>query len=451
MRLELRLPELLPLIGALVMSLVTPVTVLITLREAEHAAGETREYAALLFSSSRLMSALLDAETGQRGYLVTGRQEFLDPYNTAKSGLPSLLHNLKDAGKSVPEAGRELESLERLASEKIRLVDEVLRLYEQGGLAASAPLLPKGKAIMDEIRDNVRQNQEAWLRQISADSDRLKSVSRVSWWVALLGCGITAALLIGGAWRLNHSMGTTRNSLARVREAEGRYAQLTARLQQVREDESGQLARRVHDDLGQSLTAIRFDLSSMLRRLEGRDPALQEQVRKTISLSDEVIKTVRNIAVELRPGVLDQLGLVAALEWLGAEFQKRYSVKVTLKADTEVLNISRDTQLALFRISQEALTNVARHSQAKNVSISLRTPPGEVLLDIGDDGVGIPPEKLDRPRTVGLFSMEERARLAGAELRILSRPGTGTTIRVILPVREGSRNIADAQTSTGSR
>jgi signal transduction histidine kinase len=233
-----------------------------------------------------------------------------------------------------------------------------------------------------------------------------------------------------------------------VQEGEERYQLLAGRLQQIREEESGQLARRVHDDLGQVMTAIRFDLSAILRRLGGAAPELEEQVRKTITLADDAVKTVRNIALDLRPGVLDQLGVVAALEWSGMEFQKRYGVKVKLESDVETIEAPRDQQLALYRIAQEAFTNVARHSRATEVRMRVRIVDHRAILEIADNGIGIPPEKMEHPRTIGLLSMQERARLAGAEWQVSSGAGTGTTIRVILPLQEGSA-IGHAQARAG--
>ena len=252
--------------------------------------------------------------------------------------------------------------------------------------------------------------------------------------MSLLG-GVGLIVLLAAGWRRNRGSRSVRAALEEACEGERRYQLLAAGLQQLREEESGKLARRVHDDLGQAITAIRFDLSSLLGRLQGQ-PELQERVRATIGLADEAVKSVRGIALELRPGVLDQLGLIAALEWLGIEFQKRYGVRVVTHSDVQTFDAPHDRHLALFRIAQEALTNVARHARATEVALGVSGFPGRIVMEITDNGCGIPAEKLERPRSFGLISMQELARLAGAQCLISS--ANGTTVRVTLPVKESA-------------
>lgn len=261
--------------------------------------------------------------------------------------------------------------------------------------------------------------------------------------ISLLGGVGLIALLLAAGWRRNGGSRPARAALEEACEGERRYKLLATGLQQLREEESGKLAKRVHDDLGQAITAIRFDLSWLLRRLQGQ-PELQERVRATIGLADEAVKSVRGIALELRPGVLDQLGLIAALEWLGIEFQKRYGVRVATRSDVQTFDAPQDRHLALFRIAQEALSNVARHAQATEVALGVNRFPGRIVMEITDNGCGISEEKLERPRSFGLIRMQELARLAGAQCRISSSV-RGTTVRVILPVKESAVRALAAQ------
>jgi signal transduction histidine kinase len=161
------------------------------------------------------------------------------------------------------------------------------------------------------------------------------------------------------------------------------------------------------------------------------------------------VQSLRGIALELRPGVLDQLGLVAALEWLGIEFQKRHGVKVASRSDVETLDAPQDRQLAFFRIAQEALTNVARHAQATEAAIQIHSLSGRIVMEITDNGCGIPKEKIERRHSFGLISMQERGRLAGAECRILSSPGKGTTVRVTWPAEGPVKAAQQSQAAQG--
>jgi signal transduction histidine kinase len=449
MRLELRKRELLPLAGALIVSLVAAGVVWGTWREATDAEERLQHYTGLILTTTRVLAGMLEAETAQRGYLLTGDRAYLVAYGAAERSVPSLLKDLQGNRITQPLEKAELLEIERLVTERLAKLSDVLKVYESGGLSAASPLLPAGKAVMDDLRFEVQRLQQSWLTNAAAQSDRVKSASLASLLIAIGGSVGTATLMLLAAWQLNRSLRDTRAALARVKEGEERYQLLAGRLQQIREEESGQLARRVHDDLGQAMTAIRFDLSALARRLEKQSSELHGMVRATIALTDEAVKTVRNIAIDLRPGVLDQLGLVAALEWSGMEFQKRYGAKVLMKADVDTVDAPREQQLALFRIAQEAMTNIARHANATQVTLAVRVSDDRLVLEVIDNGVGIPPEKLEHSRTVGLLSMQERARLAGATWQATSTPGAGTTIRVILPL-QGGHGSDHAQARAGS-
>ena len=229
-----------------------------------------------------------------------------------------------------------------------------------------------------------------------------------------------------------------------ITETERRFRLLARHLTEIRERESGDLARRVHDELGQALTAIRFDLAAINRRLENREPEIQERIRKVILLADDAVQTVRSIAAGLRPGVLDQLGLVAALEWLAAAFQKRHGVPTALRASADTLRASPAQQLALFRIAQEALDNAGRHAHATAVNLRIEEAQDRIVLEVHDNGSGIPPEHLRNPVTFGLLAMEQRAQFEGGEFRVESRSGEGTTVCVILPLHTIHNEDANA-------
>jgi signal transduction histidine kinase len=201
----------------------------------------------------------------------------------------------------------------------------------------------------------------------------------------------------------------------------------------VREEERSRISRDIHDDLGQNLTALKMDLAY----LRGSDEVRGEAVDRMNQILDETIGRVREIASELRPPVLDDVGLPGAIEWAVAEFQKRSGIAcfVGIEGDAERLDESCST--ALFRILQEALANVARHAGASRVSVFLSKYPNEITLEVQDDGKGVPEGVLVGRRSLGILGMQERAKSCGGELDIESQPGQGTTVRVRLPIREG--------------
>ena len=207
---------------------------------------------------------------------------------------------------------------------------------------------------------------------------------------------------------------------------------LTHRLQTVREDEAQRIAQELHDELGQQLTALKLEVERVRRRAEaGRDTA--EPLEDMSEMIDEAIHAVRRISSELRPGVLDRLGLTAALEWLLREFERRSSIRTELHAQ-DVGPADSDTATTLFRITQEGLTNVARHSRATSVVAELTATAGSLVLRIRDDGTGFDAAVAGRT-SLGLLGMKDRAARLGGTLVIISAPGRGTELVATVPKR----------------
>lgn len=225
-------------------------------------------------------------------------------------------------------------------------------------------------------------------------------------------------------------------------EQEVRYSQEQLRafagyLQSVREEERARIARELHDDLGQTLTGLRLDLSWLKGRLaRGKSAAraLVERTKAMIALVDEAVETVRRTATELRPGILDDLGLAAAVEWQAADFQRRTNIPCEVESSPRLPDPDRNVSTAVFRVVQEALTNAARHARATRVRIALRWSDGLLLVEVRDDGRGITEAQRSGPRSLGLLGMRERARLLGGEVTITGTPGRGTTVSACLPV-----------------
>jgi two-component system, NarL family, sensor histidine kinase UhpB len=200
----------------------------------------------------------------------------------------------------------------------------------------------------------------------------------------------------------------------------------------AREDERRRIARELHDELGQRLTALKMELSSL-------DSASRPDVRKQrlaamMDMLDDTVATVRRIATELRPLMLDDLGLNAAIEWLSDGWAARMGVKVTLHMCPADLVAGDAVAIALYRMVQEALTNVARHARATEVSIEIKQIGGELLLTVLDNGVGFEPELMYREGAHGLVGMRERAHMLGGELEIGNSPHGGGRVVVRLPL-----------------
>jgi PAS domain S-box-containing protein len=207
---------------------------------------------------------------------------------------------------------------------------------------------------------------------------------------------------------------------------------LAARLQSVREEERARLAREIHDELGQAMTAIKMDLTALIRELpaDGREAFMR--IERSLKLVDGTIQAVRRIATELRPGILDDLGLAAAVEWAAEEFQARTGITCHLSLPDSDIALDRERATALFRIFQETLTNVARHANATEVDVTLDRSNSDLCLEVHDNGKGISKEALSG-QSLGILGMRERALLLGGELTISGAPGKGTTVKVRIP------------------
>jgi PAS domain S-box-containing protein len=224
-----------------------------------------------------------------------------------------------------------------------------------------------------------------------------------------------------------------------LNRSEEQLRALAAQLRQAREEEAGRIARELHDQLGRCLTAIKMDVAGIERGLtggagEGSFHALIERTKRMSQTLDETVHTVRRISAELRPGVLDDLGLAAAIDWQARDFQARSGVSCLIRVPEEDLRLSRDQSTALFRIFQESLTNVARHAQATKVWVNLSEEEDAVVLEVGDDGVGFSPALLAERRSLGLLGMRERVAIFGGEIEFVGRPDQGTVVVVRMPV-----------------
>lgn len=208
---------------------------------------------------------------------------------------------------------------------------------------------------------------------------------------------------------------------------------LNTHLQTIREEERASIAREIHDELGQQLTGLKMDTSWLGKKIADKDEGIQHKITDMLSLIDTTVKTVRRISSDLRPGVLDDLGLIAALEWQSGEFQKRSGIVCHFVSDFNESEPDKKTAMGIFRVYQEALTNVMRHSNATEVNAKLEKHDGHVMLTVTDNGKGFDSESDGERKTLGLIGMKERALMMGGELKITSTRGLGTTITLTIP------------------
>jgi signal transduction histidine kinase len=221
-----------------------------------------------------------------------------------------------------------------------------------------------------------------------------------------------------------------------LEESRAQLQRLAAGLLMAREEERTTIAREIHDELGQTLTALKMDAGWIRRRLADDLPAIDGKLTGMVALIDAAVVTVRRIATDLRPGILDDFGLAAALEWQAQEFERRTGIRCVLRATVDQGTVDPLVSTAVFRIFQESLTNVARHSQASRVAVTLEHRRTDLVLEVQDDGIGIADRDASHVRSIGLAGMRERAQLVGGGFSISGAPGAGTTVLVQIPRRQ---------------
>jgi signal transduction histidine kinase len=384
-------------------------------------------------ATSRLLSTVLDAETGQRGFLLSESPSYLAPFEAAVESMPGMLAQFRDAIESLPIDKSHGERAQELTKAKIAELSRTVRLMQQGEKAAALRIVTSGggDTIMQQLRQACLELERSYDHYAAVEygsSERRREVSLI---VTAGGILVAGIILILAGERLSRSSSEQYNLLLRITEREHQYQRLADRLQVIREEERTHLAREIHDVLGQSLTGIKLDLSGVARRLEsGNQQTAIQKLKEGSAAVDDSIRLLRKIATELRPPLLDQLGLAAAIEAHAKDVASRTGLEFVLDLAQGAMPLNPDQRIALYRIYQESLTNIIRHASATKVWVTLALKGDLVTVRVKDDGKGF--NSADAIQSLGLLGMRERARLVAADFAVSSQPEKGTAVEVSL-------------------
>lgn len=227
-----------------------------------------------------------------------------------------------------------------------------------------------------------------------------------------------------------------------IKRTSDQLRELAGHLNNIREEERTHIAREIHDELGQHLTVLKMDVSWLNKKIgtEASEP-VKQKIKDLLEMLDGTVRTVRRIASDLRPSLLDDLGIVAAMEWQLEEFEKRSDIKTIFTSDVSTMDLAEDIKTGLFRIFQESLTNVARHSEAKEVVVNLKQDRDAIMLSVSDNGKGFDKFATTGTKKLGILGMNERALMMGGVFETISEPGKGTTIRVKIPFNTKKQSL----------
>jgi signal transduction histidine kinase len=390
-----------------------------------------------------------EAALTYRTFLVSGRVEDLAPIRSAGQRINATAETLvRSLSTEDPEIAKAARQLRYLAGVQAGMMASVVTLHASEGPEAALRLARAQSPEADPVRQfleiadyveryeasRVRETRDRWEREVA-------QVKRIS----MLGTLVNVVLVVSASLMALATLRKHRDGMVQVArrkdelelEAAAKAAELNevyGHLQTIQEQERSRLARGLHDELGGLLLAARMDVTWLKQHARDADPrALSARVDRVLDALDQGIDLKRRVIEELRPTLLDNMGLVAAIRWQLDETCKRVGLQCEAHFPGEEPEIAPRTAIALFRVVQEALTNVQKHANARKVEVRLDVAPDHLLLSVADDGEGIPGDDANRAHSHGLAGMRHRMNALGGMLTAGNRPGGGTEIRAIVP------------------
>lgn len=402
----------------------------------------------VLASLKTLQSLAVDAESAQRGYLLTGDKTYLEPYTAAKRNFAPAADRLRSLIADSPVQQANLAQLQSLIAAKIAEMDTTITVREREGAQVAVALVytDVGRNTMTQIRGLVatmEAEQNRLLAGHAAEAERMTRVSVITA-VASSLLAIVVVMLFYMLIRRNLARRLDAEEALRTANAnlstlvDDKTAQLTnlsRYLISVREEEKAKLARELHDELGSSLTALNMDVAWVNEKVRPDFPDYSRRLDRALATLHATVDLKRRIIEDLRPSMLDSLGLTAAMQSHCEDFTRRTGLPCAAEVADDLGEVDPEHAIALFRIAQEALTNTSKYAQAKAARMALLRNNGGITLLVEDDGVGIPDDAWKKPKTHGLLGMRERVNHLGGTLAIRRGPGDrGTIIEVFLPL-----------------
>ncbi len=390
-----------------------------------------------------LAQGILDAESGQRGYLLTARKEYLVPYAKAIETIADSFRFLHSYYDAEPGSAEVLRKLQALMATRLSELAETIRLFDEGRIDAAKELVLSdiGKEKMEALRllsaellasetSNVEENRADIYRTLLLSRIGMAALSAISL-LALFLFLRNAETTVQHEKELKRLIQAERDGLeVNVSERTAQLTELTQHLLTAREDERNRLARNLHDELGALLTSAKLDAARIKSRMANTAPEASERLAHLVSTLNSSIALGRRIIEDLRPSTLSNLGLSATLEILAREFAEGSGVEVhcTLHA----VKLEPATELVVYRLVQEAITNISKYAKARNVWLSVGEHGGAVQVSVRDDGVGFDTTAHSRS-AFGLLGMRFRVEAEGGSFGVSAAPGQGTLIQVTLP------------------
>lgn len=382
-------------------------------------------------SLTAFQSIITSAESGQRGYLLTGQTAYLEPFVRATRNWRAEIKELRKLTANNAGRQHDIDELESMTASAVERLEQTISRTQQPGPSGQADVVGTGRATasMDRVRgvvDRMMKEEDTRIEALRAEvlHDMWLTVG-----VAVFTTVLTVGVLIGLHTLLRRYVGARARAETALREAnqhlnrevEERTEELTELSQhliRIAEEEKARIARELHDTLGSNLTAINMDLNWIIKRLPPQSADVRERLQRSLQMLADTVELKHEVIEGLRPSHLDNLGLGVAISSHCREFTRRTGVQCEADVAEDFDDLDPAWSIALYRIAQEALTNVARHARAHSVRVQLLREAEGIRLKIIDDGVGMPAGVTSRPKSHGLVGMRERMRQVGGVVRI---------------------------------
>jgi signal transduction histidine kinase len=397
-------------------------------------------------SLSEFLALITDAESGQRGYLLTGEGAYLQPYTEAKPKVQAALDRVYEA-YGDDDGNPELHELRLLTGKKLGELEDTLATFNRRGAApaVNAARSDVGRRTMDDISRIVSNLRQEAKKDLSDASAQWQADFRTSRWTAALGVIFNIGLVLLATRLVYADMRRRARQATDLRDQKQelerqvgeRTRELTAlstHLQGVSEQEKSALSRELHDELGGLLVAARMDLSWLQQRLPTSDPAIEQRFKRIHESLSAGVDLKRRVVEELRPTLLDNMGLFAALRWQFKETCRRTGLECTESIPDSELKFNPEAAIGIFRIAQEALTNILKHAEATSAELSIDIEDDTLVLRVSDDGKGIPSYRLKTDTSHGLASMRHRITALGGRWEFESPSSGGTIVTAQIPL-----------------
>jgi signal transduction histidine kinase len=393
------------------------------------------------------LALITDAESEQRGYLLTGQRADLLAYAGSAARIQPALQQLGSAYPPGSAAAAEIGRLRTLAGLKTAELAAALDPSQHGpvGIAGGTAAPDLGRETTAKIRQSVAALQrEEGAERIAANA-RAAADRQLSRWITTGGVLLNIGLVLLASWlvfgdmrrraRQAADLRDQKQDLARqVKEQTRELTALSTHLQGVSEQEKSALSRELHDELGGLLVAARMDLSWLQQRLPTSDPAIEQRFKRIHESLSAGVDLKRRVVEELRPTLLDNMGLYAALRWQFKESCRRAGLECSETLPDHEPRFAPDAAIGVFRVAQEALTNILKHANARSADLTVRISDGEFVLQITDDGIGVAAGRLEASQSHGIASMRHRISALGGSWDVRAGPAGGTRVTATMPL-----------------